>query len=383
MIEAGKSIIVDLVVRYGTETRALERMNEGRHILLAGEPAVVWSVKRDTAGAILYAADGTTPLLDKRQFLVMGDGVTKFDELMPYWPVRKSSFNSIAAGKQGQARDFKGNLLSTSGTATYNSLDEFISDFVHPEKDPFFTYFNAGDLSPIEVGTAHDPNRAYSWTAAPESAVKPASVRIVQIYNGASATMASGLPPSGSFAGWAGDDPLKPAVIIPTAIGAKITYQLQGQSRNSVAMPPLTLEREAQGKVAWFMYSDAQALIPTLTVKIGDPAITVMGDAGVKAVCEEMLGRDDGEVNDPATALGNVNFGTIIPDGGESGKRLYALYPTIYRSSINFNNALGVRNAATRTRALVLVRNGVNINYTLMAMDLRVVGQIRSGITFA
>lgn len=361
-----------ITLREGSEYRALGKLEKS--ILEKGEACVIWSVKRNMYGDIIIDQYGN-PTLDKKQFVVIGDGVTKFSDLVPYWPVRKESFNSIAAGKEGRARDIGGNFLATNGTARYNSLDEWVDAITHPFQEPYFVGLYAGELDPIEVGLTHDPNHEYYWQSSDDNSVEPGSVTIKQYYNGGETVLLSGLDGSGSFMGWDESSPARPAIIQMDSVGAQIYYVLEGISTSGIPMPNITQSIEAQALSTWFTWDDAQALIPTLTVKIGDPPVTYLNADDVKAICEDMLARGDGSSH-PNVKLGNYNFDKVSIDGGADGTRLYALYPQVYRDSVDFLNNLGVKNAATRIMQLTLQRNGIDIIYNLMAMDLRVVGKL-------
>lgn len=330
--------------------------NTDDYLLAQGEQGAVWRAQVAPDGTPLFEADGITPLAGMLLFEVIGDGMSRFSELVPIWPVRKASFNSIVSSRQGSARNLE-NLADINSTATYQTLDEVIEALIHPYARPQFNAFNPSGFASLEVGLPLNVNGInFSWDSANRQNVQPASVLVRETFNGANNTLVSGKNGQGSFQATG----LNPR--IGTSIGQTIVFTLLGQNTKGEALNPAYRQMIWEGKRVFFTHPNSEWLIDTFTASVGEtPGSTGMSDATLAVLLNNKLNETD--------VLGGASFGTLSVDGTSAGARLYVLYPEAYRSSQQWQSTGIIGVLGGRSRRIQLTRNGVPVWYWLFGLD--------------
>jgi hypothetical protein len=359
----------DILIQLRRDT--IERWSTHKTVVpKEGEPIVFFTVRRDAQGEVLYEdLARTIPQKGKQLFTVIGNGRSTIEELQQdevLWPVKKGAFNSIVSNRQGQGRNLN-DITKINATHGYETFNDAIDELFHPYGHPEFTKFEPSSYPDLEVGQTYDQNKTYSWDAAPLKNVKPGSVMIEQVGTGAipSLTLASGLNGQGSL-------PIAgKAVLRGTELDQTATIRLSGRSVREAAMTPINRVQRWKGKAAWFMHDNAEWLIANQTYKIGEMPGTYQIDDNV--VIGHMQAALDGANGVLASAT--HTFGAKTVDGGNTGKRLYAVYPKgYYRANFTVLEPITQQPYSTiRTRELTLLRNGVQLVYVLAVLELKIV----------
>jgi len=336
------------------------------HILAKGEPAAVWKVKTTADGTTLYEANGTTPQTDKLLYYVIGDGFSRFSQLVPLWPVAKGTFNSVVSSREGSGRNLD-DITQTNATHRFETLGEALDNFYHPYAPPQWNAFNPSGYADLEVGQTLTLNFAFSWSSTNPQNFKPNSGLIQLGFNGATSTLASGLSASGSVT------PSGGATLRGINIGQQASFSLLGTNTRNNPLNTVTRFQNWLGKRALFMHPDSQWLIAAMTAKIGDPAGAYVADDNAVA------GLINAALDGGNSTLGNGSFGLQTLDGTNAGGRAYLAYPKVYRTTARFiDPSFNVDQAPVVSRELTVTRNGVPVTYVLMGLDLRIVQQLSS-----